>query len=126
MKKIDDLPPLERLKTIMARLRAADGCRWDLSQTHKSLMPYLIEETYEVVEAIESGHREKLKEELIATKMFGATSQSQRLKHKNQSLLDIVPFGGDDQGTRPCTCAQISIACCTKIRKSGYLLCAEQ
>jgi tetrapyrrole methylase family protein/MazG family protein len=62
--KIDELAPLERLRAIMARLRATDGCRWDLSQTHKSLMPYLIEETYEVVEAIESGQLEKLKEEL--------------------------------------------------------------
>ncbi len=48
----------------MARLRAKDGCQWDLSQTHKSLLPYLIEETYEVVEAIESDQRDKLKEEL--------------------------------------------------------------
>jgi tetrapyrrole methylase family protein/MazG family protein len=61
---LDKLPPLERLRAIMARLRAKDGCRWDLSQTHKSLMPYLIEETYEVVEAIESERTDKLREEL--------------------------------------------------------------
>lgn len=63
-RKIDKLPPLDRLRAIMARLRAADGCRWDISQTHESLMPYLIEETYEVVEAIESKKAGKLKEEL--------------------------------------------------------------
>ena len=63
-KDLDKLPPLERLRAIMARLRAADGCQWDLSQTHASLMPYLIEETYEVIEAIESGKPDKLKEEL--------------------------------------------------------------
>jgi len=63
-RELDKLPPLDRLRAIMARLRAADGCRWDLSQTHESLMPYLIEETYEVVEAIESKKTAKLKEEL--------------------------------------------------------------
>ena len=50
------LPPapniiLGRLVEIMARLRR--GCPWDREQTHESLVPYLIEETYEVVEAIE-------------------------------------------------------------------------
>jgi tetrapyrrole methylase family protein/MazG family protein len=61
---LEKLPPLERLRRIMARLRAEDGCQWDLSQTHKSLMPYLIEETYEVVEAIEADTAPTLKEEL--------------------------------------------------------------
>jgi tetrapyrrole methylase family protein/MazG family protein len=60
----DNLPPVERLRKIMSCLRAEDGCNWDKSQTHKSLLPYLIEETYEVVEAIESGSSEKLREEL--------------------------------------------------------------
>lgn len=63
-KQLDKLPPLERLRAIMARLRAKDGCQWDLSQTHESLTPYLIEETYEVVEAIEADRKDKLKEEL--------------------------------------------------------------
>lgn len=60
----DKLPPLERLRAIMARLRAPGGCQWDQSQTHDSLKPYLIEETYEVVEAIDSGRPDKLREEL--------------------------------------------------------------
>jgi len=63
-RKFDDLPPLERLRAIMARLRAEDGCQWDRSQTHHSLLPYLVEETYEVVEAIETGQLTTLKEEL--------------------------------------------------------------
>jgi tetrapyrrole methylase family protein/MazG family protein len=60
----DNLPPLERLRAILARLRAKDGCQWDQAQTNKSLLPYLIEETYEVVEAGESGDNERLREEL--------------------------------------------------------------
>lgn len=47
---------------IMARLR--DGCPWDREQTHRTLVPYLIEETYEVVEAIEADDLEALCEEL--------------------------------------------------------------
>lgn len=52
------------LVDIMKRLRAPDGCRWDREQTHKSLIPYLLEETYEVIERIEESDPEKLKEEL--------------------------------------------------------------
>ncbi len=48
----------------MATLRAPGGCNWDRKQTHKSLLPYLIEETYEVVEAIEDGSSDDLREEL--------------------------------------------------------------
>ncbi len=59
-----ELPPLERLRAIMARLRAENGCNWDRAQTHETLVKYLIEETYEVVECIESGAIENLKEEL--------------------------------------------------------------
>jgi tetrapyrrole methylase family protein/MazG family protein len=60
----DKLPPLQRLKAIMARLRQKDGCQWDQAQTHTSLLPYLIEESYEVVEAIEGDRVDDLKEEL--------------------------------------------------------------
>jgi tetrapyrrole methylase family protein/MazG family protein len=54
----------ERLLDIMHRLRGADGCPWDREQTRDSLKPYLIEEAYEVLEAIESGSVEALREEL--------------------------------------------------------------
>jgi tetrapyrrole methylase family protein/MazG family protein len=54
----------EELKAIMSRLRGPDGCPWDREQTHLSLRPYLIEEAYEVLEAIESGVPERLLEEL--------------------------------------------------------------
>ena len=48
----------------MARLRAQDGCPWDRKQTHESLKPYLIEESYEVLEAIDQQHIPHLREEL--------------------------------------------------------------
>jgi MazG family protein len=54
----------ERLVEIMRVLRAPDGCPWDREQTHASLRPFVLEETYEVLEAIESGTPANLCEEL--------------------------------------------------------------
>src|SRR5580765_2473006 len=54
----------ERLVTLQARLRASNGCPWDMEQTHLTLRTYLIEEAYEVVEALESGDDSKFAEEL--------------------------------------------------------------
>jgi MazG family protein len=55
---------LERLVEIMRRLRAPDGCPWDREQTLASLRPFVLEETYEVLEAIEHGTPADLCEEL--------------------------------------------------------------
>ena len=49
---------------VMDRLRSPGGCPWDAGQTHESLLPYLLEETHEVIEAVENGDREHLREEL--------------------------------------------------------------
>jgi ATP diphosphatase len=54
----------ERLVDIMRRLREPDGCPWDREQTPASLRPFVLEETYEVLEAIEHGTPEDLREEL--------------------------------------------------------------
>jgi XTP/dITP diphosphohydrolase len=52
------------LVAVMDRLRSPGGCPWDAEQTHESLVPYAIEETHELVEAIESGDRAHMVEEL--------------------------------------------------------------
>jgi tetrapyrrole methylase family protein / MazG family protein len=52
------------LVDLMAALRAPDGCPWDRKQTHESLKPYLLEETYEVLEILDRQDRDKLPEEL--------------------------------------------------------------
>ena len=52
------------LVAVMDRLRSPGGCPWDAEQTHASLVPYLIEEAHEAVEAIESGDRAHMVEEL--------------------------------------------------------------
>ncbi len=53
----------EHFQEIIARLRAPDGCPWDREQTHESLRQHLIEETYEVVDAIDSQDLIKMREE---------------------------------------------------------------
>ncbi len=54
----------QELVGIMTRLRAADGCPWDREQDHITLKPYLLEETYEVLDAIEAGDDGQLRSEL--------------------------------------------------------------
>jgi len=54
----------EDLKVIMEKLRSPEGCPWDREQTHESLKRYMLEETYEALEAIEAGDDEMMKEEL--------------------------------------------------------------
>ena len=55
---------LLRLVAVMDRLRSPGGCPWDAEQTHASLVQYLVEETYEAVDAIDAGARDDLIEEL--------------------------------------------------------------
>jgi tetrapyrrole methylase family protein/MazG family protein len=54
----------QKLTDLMAALRAPHGCPWDRKQTHESLKPYLLEETYEVLESIDHQDGRKLSEEL--------------------------------------------------------------
>ena len=55
---------MNRLLEIMRRLRAPDGCPWDIEQTHESLRPYLLEEAAEAVDAVSSPDRLELASEL--------------------------------------------------------------
>ena len=61
---VSDRTGFDGLIAIMKRLRGPGGCPWDAEQTHQSLTRYLLEETYEVIEAIESDSPDHLREEL--------------------------------------------------------------
>jgi tetrapyrrole methylase family protein/MazG family protein len=61
---LDNLASPHGMAAISARLRAPDGCPWDRRQTHASLRPFVLEEAYETVDAIEGGAPEDLAEEL--------------------------------------------------------------
>lgn len=58
------LPELRRLCEVVARLRAPDGCPWDRQQTMKTIKPYTLEETYELLEAIDADDNAAIQEEL--------------------------------------------------------------
>jgi len=55
---------LQRLVEVMDRLRSPGGCPWDAEQTHQSLIKYLLEESYEFIDAIETDDRAGMREEL--------------------------------------------------------------
>jgi XTP/dITP diphosphohydrolase len=55
---------LQRLVAVMDQLRSPGGCVWDAEQTHESLLKFLLEESYEYIEAVETNDREAMREEL--------------------------------------------------------------
>ncbi len=69
--------PIEQLEQIMAKLRDPEnGCPWDLKQTFDTIVPHTIEETYEVVDAIQNRDWPNLKEELGGFVVSGDFLQS--------------------------------------------------
>ena len=81
---------IKELIGIVKRLRSPDGCEWDKKQTHKTLVPYLLEETYEVIEAIENNNYESLKEEL-GDLLLHIVFQTELAEEKNKfSMKDSI------------------------------------
>lgn len=99
----------EAFQEIIAHLRAPDGCPWDREQTHKSLRPYLLEETYEVLAALDAQDPQAMKEEFgdlllqvilhaqIATEE-GEFSMAEVLQHVHHKIVYRHPhvFGSVD------------------------------
>jgi len=82
-----------KLIEIVKKLRAPNGCEWDKEQTHQSLIPYLLEETHEVIEAIENKDYDALKEELgdlILHVIFQADLASDKNKFSVDDLLNGI------------------------------------
>jgi tetrapyrrole methylase family protein/MazG family protein len=59
-----EMRTFEGFRAIIARLRGPDGCPWDRAQTHASLKPYLLEEAYEALAALDEGDPQMLRDEL--------------------------------------------------------------
>jgi len=79
-----------KLIDIVERLRAPDGCPWDKEQTHESLLPYFLEETYEVIESVELNDWKTLKEEL-GDVLLHILLQAQIAKESNKfDILDTL------------------------------------
>lgn len=83
----------ERIMSIMRKLRGPGGCPWDAEQTHESLKRYLLEETYEVIEALDSHSDEHLKEELgdlLLQPVFHAVIAEERGAFTMDELLETL------------------------------------
>jgi MazG family protein len=81
---------LERLLAVMRRLRAPDGCPWDRAQDLRSLRPYLVEEAYEVLDAMDSGQPSELREEL-GDLLFQLVFQSQISEEQGAfAMADVI------------------------------------
>jgi tetrapyrrole methylase family protein/MazG family protein len=104
--------PFEQLVEVMRRLRGEGGCPWDRQQTRESLTPFLLEETHEVLEAIEEGEPSRLKEELgdlLLQVVFhaqlaaeaGEFGMSEIIGTTVEKLIRRHPhvFGGEEVGT---------------------------
>ena len=80
----------EKLIEIVKILRSPNGCDWDKKQTHETLTPYLLEETYEVIEAIENKDFEALKEELGDLLLHVVFQADLALDKKKFSINDSI------------------------------------
>ena len=80
----------QQLLNIMEKLRGDGGCPWDKEQTRESLKPFILEEAYELIEAIESGDPEKMKEEL-GDLLFQIVFQCQVAKERKEfEISDVI------------------------------------
>lgn len=90
MKKTSAATALERLLSIMAKLRGPDGCPWDAEQTPETLKPYLLEECYETLEAIDNNQPVEICEEL-GDLLLQIVFQSQiHEERSNFSMVDVI------------------------------------
>lgn len=89
----------DRLVQLMARLRAPDGCPWDREQTLESLRTYLLEETYETIDAIDGGDPKLLREEL-GDLLLQVVFLSQICAEKKLFAIDDVAAGIHDKLVR--------------------------
>lgn len=90
LKAPKDKDSFKRLVKVMAQLRSKKGCPWDRKQTHTTLKPYLIEEAYEVFEAIDSRDPQKLKGELGDLLLQAVFHAQLAAEKKSFSIYDVA------------------------------------
>ena len=81
------------LLAVMAQLRSETGCPWDKEQTHLSLKPCLLEETYELLDALDGGDTKKLKEELgdvLLQVIFHAQIASEERRFTIRDVIELL------------------------------------
>ena len=84
---------IDRLKQIVQRLRSPDGCPWDREQTHESLKPHVIEECYELIDAIDEKDDQGMQEELgdlLLQVVLHAQMASEDGRFDFDSVADVI------------------------------------
>lgn len=89
----------DQLIEVMSRLRGDAGCSWDKEQTHESLKPFLIEEAYEVLDAIDSKNNDSFCEEL-GDLLFQVVFQAQVAKERGEFDIEDILTKTTDKMTR--------------------------
>jgi XTP/dITP diphosphohydrolase len=126
--KIDTLAALQELIEVVARLRSPDGgCPWDLAQTAETLTPYVIEEAYEVVDAIKSGDKSAIAEEL-GDLLLQVVLQAQIASESGQFSLKEITQGISQKLIRrhPHVFGDVSVASVDEVRQNWEQIKAKE
>lgn len=122
------LAALQELIEVVARLRSPDGgCPWDLAQTPESLIPYVIEEAYEVVDAIREGDQQGIKEEL-GDLLLQVVLQAQIAGESGNFRLEEVVRGISQKLIRrhPHVFADVSVQGVDEVRQNWEAIKAQE
>ena len=92
----DSLKPIDRLRAIVRILRGPGGCPWDIEQTQKSLIPNILEEAYEAADAIRSGNKNNVIEEL-GDLLLQVVMQSEIASESDDFFLEDVAIAISDK-----------------------------
>ncbi|MCC5617358.1 nucleoside triphosphate pyrophosphohydrolase [Nostoc sp. CHAB 5836] len=126
--KIDTLAALQELIEVVARLRSPDGgCPWDLAQTAETLTPYVIEEAYEVVDAIKSGDKGAIAEEL-GDLLLQVVLQAQIASESGQFSLKEITQGISQKLIRrhPHVFGDVTVASVDEVRQNWEQIKAKE
>ncbi|MBP0022102.1 MAG: nucleoside triphosphate pyrophosphohydrolase [Cyanobacteria bacterium SBLK] len=124
----DTLNALQELIEIVAELRSPDGgCPWDLEQTPQSLIPYIIEEAYETVAAIQSGETEAIAEELGDLLLQVVLQAQIAQEYKQFSLMEVARgIGAKLIRRHPHVFGEIEVEDVSEVRKNWEQIKAEE
>ena len=122
------LDALQRLLEVVAQLRSPDGgCPWDLAQTPQTLIPYVIEEAYEVVDALQQGNQDAIAEEL-GDLLLQVVLQTQIASEQQDFTLEDVAQGITEKLIRrhPHVFADVEVSSAAEVNQNWEQIKAEE
>jgi MazG family protein len=118
---------LEELISVIAKLRAPDGCPWDREQTHKTLRPNMLEEAYEAVDAIDENDMAHLKEELGDVLLQVLLHSQIASEHGDFNIEDVAKELKDKLIHRhPHVFGEVKVRNAQEVKKNWDILKAEE